>query len=311
MAALKYGGMEVHQETSVIAVLHARGKRVMESVSEPQAPAVRDFVQGVRGTVQGTFDGGTPAAWLSAVLRPLVATVVVWAPRQNTLRLAGNKGDRLDAPKLAQLRRAALLTPVDHGTQGTRTLKERARRYTALLEDCPRVMTRLPALSRARAIACSGVGGSQQEERARWRRKLPAAGGRHRAEGLYQALDPLVGLRAAAREARGRESHKHPAPRLLQSIAGLGPVRGAQLSAAIDSPPRFRTTRQLWASSGLAVTTKASADYQLVKGPLRKAARTRVARGLNPNYPRTLQHVFQEATLLASTRGALTPSSAP
>src|SRR5262249_12938056 len=94
---------------------------------------------------------------------------------------------------------------------------------------------------------------------------------------------------------------------LLQSIAGLGPVRVAQLIAAIDSPHRFRTKRQLWAYSGLAVTTKSSADYRLVKGELRRAARARVTRGLNPNYNRTLKHVFKDAALLASVRGALKP----
>jgi hypothetical protein len=51
------------------------------------------------------------------------------------------------------------------------------------------------------------------------------------------------------------------------------------------------------------VTTKSSADYQMVKGTLRKVARARVTRGLNPNYNRTLKHVFKDAALLASTRG--------
>jgi transposase len=307
MEALKYVGMDVHKDTIVIAVLNARGKLVMESVIETKAQAVRDFVQGVRGTVQVTFEEGTHAAWLYDVLRPLVAKVVVCDPRKNTLLLAGNKGDRVDAHKLAQLLRADLLTPVYHGTHGTRTLKELARSYTALLEDCTRVMNRLKALYRARAIPCTGEGVYQKEERERWLRKLTEAGARHRAEWLYQELDTLVELRDAAREAMVAESRKHPAQRLLQSIAGLGPVRVAQLIAAIDSPHRFRTKRQLWAYSGLAVTTRSSAAYQMVKGSLRKAARPRVTRGLNPNYNRTLKHVFKDAALLASARGALKP----
>lgn len=103
MEALKYIGMDVHTDTIVIAVLNARGKLVMESVSETTAPTVRDFVQGIRGTVHVTFEEGTRAAWLYDILRPLVAKVVVCNPRKNTLLLAGNKGDRIDAQKLAQL----------------------------------------------------------------------------------------------------------------------------------------------------------------------------------------------------------------
>ena len=87
----------------------------------------------------------------------------------------------------------------------------------------------------------------------------------------------------------------------------MGPGRVAQLIAAIDSPHRFRTKRQLWAYSGLAVTTKSSADSRLVKGELRTAVRARTTRGLNPNYNRTLKPVFQDAALLASARGALKP----
>jgi transposase len=205
------------------------------------------------------------------------------------------------------LLRADLLTPVYHGTHGTRTLKELARSYTALMEDCTRIMNRLKALYRARAIPCTGEGVYHKEEREQWLRKLTEVGARHRAEWLYQELDPLVALRDIAREAMVTESRKHPAHPLLQSIAGLGLVRVAQLIAAIDSPHRFRTKRQLWAYSGLAVTTKSSADYRMVKGELHKAGHAHVTRGLNPNYNRTLKHVFKDAALLASTRGALKP----
>jgi transposase len=307
MEALKYIGMDVHTETIVIAVLNTRGKQMMESVIETTAPAVRDFIQGIRGTVHVTFEEGTQAAWLYDILRPLVAKVVVCDPRKNTLLLAGNKGDRVDAQKLAQLLRADLLTSVYHGTHGTRTLKELARSYTALIEDCTRVMNRLKALYRARAIPCTGEGVYRKEERDQWLKKLTEAGARQRAQWLYQELDPLLVLRDTAREAMVTESRKHPAHNLLQSIAGLGPVRVAQLIAAIDSPHRFRTKRQLWAYSGLAVTTKSSADYRKVKGEIRKASHARVTRGLNPNYNRTLKHVFKDAALLASARGALKP----
>jgi len=150
--------MEVHKATIGIAGLKARGKLVMEAVSETKASAVRDFLQGLRGTLHVTWEEGTQAAWLYEVLRPVVAKVVVGEPRKKALLLAGNNGDRVDAHKPAQLRRADLLTPVSHGTPGTRTLKELARSDPALLEECTRVLNRRKALSRARAIPCTGEG---------------------------------------------------------------------------------------------------------------------------------------------------------
>ena len=184
MEALKYVGMDVHTEAIVIAVLTARGKLVMESVIETKAQAVRDFIQGLRGPVHVTCEEGTQAAWLYDIRHPLGAKVVVCEPRQNTLLLAGNQGDGGDARKRAQLLRAELLTPVYHGPHGTRTVKELARSYAAVLEDWTRVMTRLKALYRARAIPCTGAGVYPKEERERWLRNLTDAGARRRAEGL-------------------------------------------------------------------------------------------------------------------------------
>jgi hypothetical protein len=64
METLTYVGMEVHKETLVIAGLNARGKLVRQSVIEPKAQAVRDFIQGRRGTSHVTWEEGTHAAWL-------------------------------------------------------------------------------------------------------------------------------------------------------------------------------------------------------------------------------------------------------
>ncbi len=104
---------------------------------------------------------------------------MVCDPWKNTLLLAGNKGDRIDAHELAQLLRADLLTSVYQDTYGTRTLKELARSYTALMEDCTRIINRRKALYRARAIPCAGEGVYHKEEREQWLSKLTEAGARH------------------------------------------------------------------------------------------------------------------------------------
>jgi len=50
-----------------------------------------------------TFEEGTSAAWLYDLLRPHVARLVVCNPRKNALLKQGNKSDRIDARKLAEL----------------------------------------------------------------------------------------------------------------------------------------------------------------------------------------------------------------
>ena len=71
-----------------------------------------------------TFEEGASAAWLHDLLKPHVAKLVVCDPRKNALLKAGNKNDRIDARKLADLLRSGLLWPVYHGRAGgVRTLK--------------------------------------------------------------------------------------------------------------------------------------------------------------------------------------------
>jgi hypothetical protein len=58
------------------------------------------------------------------LLKPYVTKVLAWDPRQNALLQVGNKSDRIDARKLAELLCAGLLSAVYHGHTGLRTLKE-------------------------------------------------------------------------------------------------------------------------------------------------------------------------------------------
>jgi hypothetical protein len=71
---------------------------------------------------------------------------VVCNPRQNALLNHGNKSDRIDARKLADLLRGNQLKPVYHGEHGVRTLKELVRSYLTISKDVARVMTRVKAL---------------------------------------------------------------------------------------------------------------------------------------------------------------------
>jgi hypothetical protein len=67
------------------------------------------------------------------------------------------------------------------------------------------------------------------------------------------------------------EARRDPAWSVLRSISYLGPVRVALLLATLRTPWRFRTKRNLWAYSGLAVVTCSSVDYTLVEGrPVRR-----------------------------------------
>ena len=96
-----------------------------------------------------TFEEGPCAAWLHDLLKPHVTEGVMRDPCKNALLKAGNKNDRIDARKLADLLLTGLLSPIYHGENGIRALKELARSNLALTRDVTRVMNRLKVLYRS------------------------------------------------------------------------------------------------------------------------------------------------------------------
>src|SRR5918999_984791 len=182
-----YVGLDVHKASICVAVLNAAGKLVAESVVETSAATVLDSLKGLRGRVKVTFEEGTHAAWLYDVLKATKAEVIVCDPRKNRLLRDGNKSDKVDARKLAQLLRAGLLSPVYHGEQGVRDLKELVRSYEYLVEDSTRTMNRIKALYRSRAIACAGTDVYKPQRREEWLAKLPPSGARGRARRALSA----------------------------------------------------------------------------------------------------------------------------
>ena len=300
MDSAKYVGMDVHQATISVAVLNSVGKLLMESIIETKAATILDFIQGLRGNIPVTCEEGTCASWLYDLVKPRVTRVVVCDPRKNALLKAGNKNDRMDAHRLADLLRSGLLSPVYHGEAGVRTLKELARSYLTITKDLSRVMNRLKALYRSWAIACAGKKVYAPRHRAEWLEKLPEPGVRYRAERLYQQLDDLQPLRQLARRDLLAESRKHPASHWLRQIPCLGPIRVALVIALMQTPHRFRTKRQLWAYSGLALETRISGEYRFADGQLQRSKKLLAIRGLNANHNHDLKNLFKSTATMAS-----------
>jgi transposase len=298
----KYIGLDVHQATISVAVLDCAGKVVMECILETKAATILEFFAGLRGTLSVTLEEGTWATWLYDLLKPHVDELVVCNPRKNALLKDGNKSDRIDARKLAELLRGNQLKPVYHGETSVRMLRELARSYLTIVKDVSRVMNRLKALYRSWAIPCAGRDVYYTRHRAEWLAKIQEAGVRRRAERLYLQLDMLKKLRQQARRELLAESRKHAITSKLRQIPYLGPIRSALAVALIQTPHRFRTKRQLWAYSGLALETRISGEYSYATGQLRRSKKLISIRGLNKDHNHDLKGLFKGVATMASER---------
>jgi transposase len=300
--SVKYIGLDVHQATTVAAVLDAHGKLRMECVLETKASTLLEFLHGLQGELHVTLEEGSWAVWLHDVLEPHVHQLVVCDPRKNALLKQGNKSDKIDARKLAESLRAGLLSPVYHGENGLRTLRELARSYLTLTQDLTRVMNRIRAVYRGRGIVCASQKIYSPHHRGEWLGQLREPGLKRRTERLYQQLDQLQPLRQQARREMLQESRRHPANRSLKEIPYVGSIRAALLIALLQTPHRFRTKRQLWAYGGLAVEIHSSADYRFANGQLQRARKGNTVRGLNDNRNPQLKYLLKSIALSASVR---------
>jgi transposase len=240
---------------------------------------------------------------LHDLLKPHVAQVLVCDPRKNTTMKTGNRNDRSDARKLAELLYLDKLHAVYHGETGIRALQEVARSYLTMTRDTTRVMNRLKALYRSWAIPCAGQRVYAPRYRSQWLAKISEAGVHRRAEIYYQQLDALRSLREQVRRDLLAEGRKHSAMNLLRQIPSIGPIRAVLLIALMQTPHRFRTKRQLWAYCGLALKTSTSGEYRIVEGQLKRSKKFLAIRGLNANHNHDLKNIFKGA----ATRAAAVP----
>ena len=233
MSQEKYIGMDVHQATISVAVMDAGGKLIMECLLETKAATIVEFIQGLQGTLSLTFEEGTSAAWLHDLLKPHVSRLVVCDPRKAALLKDGNKSDRIDARKLAELLRTNQLEAgVPRRAWGThleRTGAQLSDPHQRCHAGDESDQSPVPKL----AIPCGGTTVYAPRHRAEWLAKIGEPGVRVRAERLYQQLDVLQPVRQQARHDLLFESHRHPAVKLLRQIPSIGPIRAALLVARL------------------------------------------------------------------------------
>jgi transposase len=300
--AIHFVGLDVHQSTVVASVRDESGKIVMKATVPTEEKAIVALVRSWP-RVHVAFEEGTQAQWLHDVLIDQVERVVVCNVRgKGSL---ANKDDRIDADGMSEKLRVGDLKPVFHGAPEILTLKELVRNYNNLVEDSTRVMLRIKAIYRARAIATPGVSVYRASQRKQWLAKLEG-GARVRAASLLTQLDALLDLRPKAKAAMIAAARRQPGWKVLRSIPFLGAVRVAQLLAIIRTPFRFRTKRNLWPYAGLAVVKHSSANQVFKNGKLQRSKKAPMTRGLNRNHNPLLKAVFKgAATAAASASGPL------
>ena len=67
----KYMGLDVHQATTVVAVMNVEGKVVLETMVPTKAGPIRELIESLSGPLHVTLEEGTQAEWLHEVISRL------------------------------------------------------------------------------------------------------------------------------------------------------------------------------------------------------------------------------------------------
>ena len=116
---IKYIGMDVHKEATVIAVLNGRGKLVMESIVETKPSSYLLYPRSAgRVPVPGKKGPGRHGSMICCNPRRRKW----WSASAAQCLLKGRQQERQDrCAKLADLLRTGMLRPVYHGEHGLRS----------------------------------------------------------------------------------------------------------------------------------------------------------------------------------------------
>jgi len=289
--------MDVASEVTCVYAVNALGKMIFEGSVPTEIPAFRDIIRRVPRRRTVVFEECCQADWLWSELEPLCDDVLVCDPRANKQR--GQKSDRIDARKLAERARLGALSRVWHAGKELQDLRQAVFSYRSLTAHSIRLKNQVKGVFRSRGLR-GGSAAYQPETRAKAIAKLPTRTSCLRAERLARILDVVSEQRHTALNDMIKLARQRPRYRELRTIEGIGPKFAAFLVATLGDASRFRTRKQLWAYSGLAVVTHDSGEYEVVDGKIRRKKRLIQTRGLVRSYNRTLKYVFKQVAMTLS-----------
>lgn len=289
--------MDVASEVTCVHALNGRGKLIFEGSVATEIPALREMICRVPRPRKLVFEECCQAEWLWSELQPVCDDVFVCDPRAN--RQNGQKSDRIDARKLAERARLGSLNRVWHAGKELQDLRQAVFSYRTLTNHSIRLKNQIKGIFRSWGVR-GGSGAYEMETRKKTLGKLPTKTSRARTDRLAKLLDTVTEQRHAALKDMIKLARLRPRYKELRTIDGIGPKFAAFLVATLGDARRFRTRRQLWAYSGLAIITHDSGEYEVTGGTIKRKKRQAQTRGLVRNYNRTLKYVFKQVAMTLS-----------
>ena len=292
---MNYIGMDCHITNLDFAVINEAGRLIK---AKSVATGVRNFMEFVKQVpVPRTIymEEGSLAAWaLETCVSYGEKLVITDAKLNHWIASSQQKGDALDALKLAQLARGGYIKEIHHPVGQRRRFRELMQAYHDTVKSAVRVKCKIKAKFRENGIRCTGDTVFAKSHRQEWRDKLPPEATLLLIlESLWQQLDQLEKTEKEIIKAAKAQARDYPEIKHFEDIPGIGFINAATISAILETPNRFANKKKLWMYAGLGVirrssggklyTERLSRDYnRLLKYTIKQAAEVAIRAEDNP-----------------------------
>jgi len=252
-------GLDVSDRYSSYCILDSRGEVLEEGRIRTTEAAFRQRFRSSLGRL--VLEAGTHSPWIDRVFTTLGWEVVVANPRKvRLIAQSTRKNDRADAETLARLGRIdpRLLAPVRHRSAQAQADLAAIRARSALIGS------RTLLINHVRGAVKSIGGRLPGCDASSFARTVREALPTELAAGLLPLLDAIEEI---SREIKQMDrlvldliASRYPEARLLQQVAGVGPLIALSFILTIGDPFRFRRSRELGPFLGLVPRQRDSGD---------------------------------------------------
>lgn len=260
-----YVGLDLGSSRCHQTVINADGALVRSRVIPTSEQHLRSAFTALGDHVRVHLESGELADWVSSIIKPMVAEVVVSHSR--TLAWIGKdsqKDDAIDARKLAELLRLNRTHPVYCETANDRRL---FKQLVTHHEDLSREQARLKSKIKAR-LRCLGIIRFDARLFTKCGQvllldELKEPSVKLMIAQTFGVLNQLLEAETEAKQAMTLASKQFPEVSLLQTAPGVGIITACRFVAYIQTPHRFSNKRKLWRYCRLGITRRESNGKRL------------------------------------------------
>ena len=292
---MNYIGMDCHISTLEFAVVNETGRLVKASRIATSVNGFIQFVKTVPAPRTIYIEEGTLAAWaLETCVCFGEKLVITDAKKNHWIGSSGQKGDSIDALKLAQLARGNYIKEIHHPIGQRRRFRELMIAYHDTVRSTTRVKNKIKSKFRHNGVQCTGTTIYSEAYREEWKGKLP-----HEAtlllilDGLWRQLEQSERTENELLAAARAQAKQYPEIKRFEAVPGIGFIRAATISAMLETPYRFADKKKVWMYAGLGIMTRSSGgklyteklttDYnRLLKYTIKQAAEAAIQAKDNP-----------------------------